>query len=215
MMSKKIICILAVIILGICLVSGGCDTATGTRNLNRAWKDLIKLVPEKEQAAGSKVQEKESVKVQAPSQETPSGETSRVKLYFAINGEKKLGVEERTIAKTEGIARSTIQELIKGPESQEFSAVFPPGSKLRDINIKEDGTCVIDLSPEVEGLASNDQEKLMIYAVANTLGQFPTVKEVSFLIDGQKVDAVKGGVDLSSPVKPEIIPADQQGGIQK
>ncbi|MEN6326200.1 MAG: GerMN domain-containing protein [Syntrophomonas sp.] len=196
-MGRKIIIGLAVIILAVCLISGGCSSPATS---SKAWQDLIKLVPEKPKKQEVKTQQE----VEAPAPKSPSGETVTIKLYFARSGEEELAVESRTVVKTQAIARKTMEELIKGPQSKEFLPVFPAGTALRDINIKTDGICVVDLNAKVRGIKSQQEEKLMVQAVSNSLGQFPTIEGVSFMIDGQMVESINGGVDLSTPVKPVL-----------
>lgn len=195
-MGRKIIIGLAVVILAVCLISGGCSSPPAS---SKAWQDLIKLVPE-----NPKKQEVKTQEVKDPAPKSPSGETVTIKLYFARSGQEELAVENRTVAKTQAIARKTMEELIKGPQSKEFSPVFPAGTALRDINIRTDGICVVDLNAKVRGIKSEQEEKLMVQAISNSLGQFPTIEGVSFMIDGQMVESINGGIDLSSPVKPVL-----------
>ncbi len=58
----------------------------------------------------------------------------------------------------------------------------------------------MDFSAEVRKVSQAKEEKILVDAVAATLGQFPTVKEVSFMVNGEKVDSLAGAVDLSRPV---------------
>lgn len=200
-MSKKAICILAVILLAICLISGGCSSSPDKRVDIKNWKDLLSLAPEKSSIPPSS----EGAKQVKP-QENPDvlgQELIQVKLYFIGPDGKSLVVEERNIARTESLARNTLKELVKGPAKDENLPVIPEGTRLRDINLKPDGLCIVDLSSEVRYAASAEQEKLMVYAIANTLGQFATVKNISFMIDGQSVETVAGFVDVSSSIKPD------------
>ncbi|MBC7336356.1 MAG: GerMN domain-containing protein, partial [Clostridia bacterium] len=71
---------------------------------------------------------------------TPGGATTKVTLYFADPSGQYLVPVTREIAKVEGIARATLQELILGPESgSDLLPTIPVGSVLRDINIRPDG----------------------------------------------------------------------------
>ncbi len=130
-------------------------------------------------------------------------ELIEVKLYFVGPDGKSLVMEERSIGKTESMARNTVQELIKGPAENENLSAIPEGTRLRDINLKPDGLCIVDLSSQAQQVSSAKQEELMVYAIANTLGQFPTVKDVTFMIDGQRVDTIAGFLDLSNSIKPK------------
>jgi GTPase Era involved in 16S rRNA processing/spore germination protein GerM len=122
-------------------------------------------------------------------------------LYFADETGSSLVSESRRIVKKEGIARQTLQELIKGPDNNQYKNIFPTGSQLLDINITEDGSCIVDLNSEVRKVKNAQEEKLLVNAIVKTLGQFPTIKRVSFLIDGQVADHIAGSLDLSEPIE--------------
>jgi spore germination protein GerM len=193
-MTNRFIIGLAAVLLVVCLLSGGCSKVDDSK-IN-AWKDMIKIPTSTEKSTQSDkdilIPENQSI---------VPGEKVTVKLYFEDSKQSKLVVEERSIGKVEGIARQTMQELIKGPSKTDMKPVFPVGSKLLDINVKPEGLCIVDLSSEVKKVNSKDQAKFMVQAVTNTLGQFPTIKEVSFLINGEKVNSLEGMVDLSKPVQ--------------
>lgn len=196
-MRNTIITVLAIVLLGVCILSGGCSKANQEKI--KEWQDLIKIPVDKESTAQKdpgKIADKSKL-----SDPTASQEKTEIQLYFADSKGKKLVMEERDIAKAEGIARRTMEELLKGPANVESVQVIPDGTRLLDINVKPDGLCIVDLSSEARGVMNEEQEKLMIYAVANTLSQFPTIKEVSFMIDGQKVDQIGGYMNLDSPVQ--------------
>ena len=195
-MRNTIIVILALVLLSICLLSGGC--AKPDQSKIKEWQDLLKIPLDKEKAAKS---EKEVLPSKNENKKSGGEQSLQVNLYFADSSGHKLVVEERNIAKVEGIARRTMEELLKGPASVESVQVFPDGTRLLDINIKPDGLCIVDLSAEACGVVDKDQEKLMVYGMANTLSQFPSVQEISFMIDGEQVDSIGGYIDLSSPLQ--------------
>ncbi|MBC7075574.1 MAG: GerMN domain-containing protein [Syntrophomonadaceae bacterium] len=198
-MTRKFITGLMIAGLVVCVVSGGCFSSENTRNI-KSWKELLKLGQQESDSGASKSENQGD-----STQENPIDfkETIDIDLYFVEADGKGLAAEKRTIEKTEGIARRTLEELIKGPVTPAYSPVFPEGTKLLDINIKSDGLCIVDFSSEVRHVNSALQEKLMVYAVVNTLGQFPTVKKVSFMIDGEAVKTLGGYVDISNPVMPD------------
>ncbi|QGG49354.1 GerMN domain-containing protein [Heliorestis convoluta] len=127
------------------------------------------------------------------------GEQYILTLYFADSKGQNLVAEERSIPKTESLARSAVQELIKGPNlTQDASPTVPTGTRLLDINIR-DGICIIDLSKEFktnhEGGSAG--ETLTVYSIVNTLTQFPTVEKVQFLVEGQIIESIAGHMDVS------------------
>ncbi|MGI5921564.1 MAG: GerMN domain-containing protein [Syntrophomonadaceae bacterium] len=208
-MTRKLICVLALGVLAICLLSGGCSFSDN--DTLKAWKDLIKISPQKDtnQAAdretGTPIEKllKSQNNSENNARAGKSNETIQVKLYFIGPDGKKLVVEKRTIPKVEGIARRTVEELLKGPEKTENCGIAPDGTKLMDINIKPDGLCLVSLNSSAQKVGSREQEEYMIYAIANTLGQFPTISSVDFMINGEKVDSIGKYVDLSQPIKPD------------
>ncbi len=130
-------------------------------------------------------------------------ESIEVNLYFSDSTGKKLVEEQRSIPKVEGIARATLEELIKGPSEQSgLLPTIPAGAKLLDINLKPDGEAIIDFSPEIGSNHTGEKEgeNLTVYSIVNTLTQFPTVKSVRFRIGGQDVKTLAGNVNLDQPV---------------
>lgn len=191
-MSKKFICILAVVVLAVCLLSGGCAPQANSKITE--WKDLLKVTPEK---TG-----KTAPAVKPSADHTAQVESIGVKLYFAAGDDNKLASEERSIPKVEGIARQTLEELLKGPQNAANKAVAPSGTRLLDINLKPDGLCIVDLSSEARQVENQRQAEIMIQAIANTLGQFATIKRVKFLIDGNPADSI-GRYVLSGSIEPD------------
>jgi len=203
-MDRRIIIIAALLIIAICLISGGCSTFVGDDSL-KAWKELLSLAPEEDSNNndGSSITSLEDLLLDNRDSSYDSDEYISVSLYYMDSGSSKLAVEDREIVKTEGIARKTMQELLKGPENPDYSSVIPEGTRLLDINIKPDGLCIVDLSQEVREISSEEQERLVVYAITNTLGKFPSVRALSFMINGQETDYIAGYMDLSNPIEPD------------
>jgi spore germination protein GerM len=195
-MTRKLIAVLATILLGVCLLSGGCLSPEDDSRLN-AWKELIKIAPDQDKAD----EEEKEDKPVLPSKPVEVKDHTEIVLYFADSDENKLAIERRNIEKAEGIARETIEELINGPKSSEYTRVFPEGTRLLDINITEDGLCILDFSTEVQDCKNAQEEDLMLESISKTLGQFPTVQRIAFMINGQRTDRLAGFADLSNPIE--------------
>ena len=197
-MGKKAVLVLALLVLAICLVSGGCLPGGKPGSL-KDWGDLLRASTKKE-SNPSKAPHIDGLGTDQ--QPEGSGEKLVVELYFVDANGRNLVREQRSIAKTQAIARKTLETLIIGPEGVDTKPVFPADTRLLDINLKPDGLCIVDFSSEVNRLDA-EEAQLLVYAVANTLGQFPTVKEVAFLVDGQKVSTLGGQVDISVAITPD------------
>jgi len=138
---------------------------------------------------------------------TVTEETQLVTLYFMDPINDKLMAEERTIPKVTGIARATMEELIRGPVGSELNCALPVTTKLLDINVREDGLAIVDFSEDLinDLPVSAEAEELAVYSIVNTLTQFPTVQEVEMRIEGRKVDTLLGYVNLDENLKRNAI----------
>lgn len=127
-------------------------------------------------------------------------EKTKVQLYFARREGNGLAVEEREIAKVTGIARATIEELLKGPRREELKSALPAQTRLLDINVTTDGTCIVDFSSHITEVSGSKAEALAVFSVVNTLSQFSTISNVSFRVEGENVDSIGGYINTAEPV---------------
>lgn len=125
----------------------------------------------------------------------------KVTLYFANSEGDMLVPEVRTISEVAGIARATLEELLKGPQAKNLAPTIPADTRLRDIDI-HDGVATVDFSREFvdNHWGGSSGELLTVYSVVDVLTQFPTVNKVQFLVEGQKVETLAGHMDLAQPV---------------
>jgi len=132
-------------------------------------------------------------------EDIPTGaDAMQVMCYFA-DEEMNLLSETRTVEKTPGVARKTVEELLKGPKDPTLSTTIPEGTVLLDINITSGGKCIVDLSKEFAQFESESAAKTGIFSIVNALTEFQSVKEVEFRVDGKTVNSICG-VDLSKPL---------------
>lgn len=140
-----------------------------------------------------------------------------VSLYFADKDGQHLVKTEKSIPKVEGMARATIETLLEGPSADSgLLPTVPAGTELLDINIKaEDKKCIVDFSHElISQLGQNGvSEEAVVYSVANTLCQFPSVEQVEFRVEGQTVTTLDGQSNLTEAVcaNSSIIKAEESG----
>lgn len=149
----------------------------------------------KEEAkADTKVVAKEEVK------------SSEVVLYFSDDQAMYLVGEKRNIAKP--TAKSIVEELVKGPSAKnegagKLYATLPVEAQVLDVQIKEH-TAYVDfkgnLSEEMQGGSAG--EGMALFSIINTLvlDKELGITKVQFLVDGKKVDTIKGHYDVSKPM---------------
>jgi len=101
----------------------------------------------------------------------------------------------RQIPKTQAVARAAIEELLKGPTTQEQSAGYstslPSNVKIQSLSI-ENGVAKIDFSKELEqGVGGSCRVSAIRAQITETLKQFETVNEVIISIDSQVEDILQ------------------------
>lgn len=128
----------------------------------------------------------------------PTGPTMQLKVYFA-NLQKasasdcsKVFALERSVSETVGVARAALNELFKGPTSEEkkqgYTSLFSDETKsiLKNIKITE-GVCYVNLE-DIRQIVPNANTSCgsaeLLAEMETTLKQFPTIKKVIFAING-------------------------------
>ena len=125
-MDKRIVVILALILVAICLIAGGCSTFTGDSSL-KAWKELLSLTPESEtansQQQGTSLEDLLLDK-QAEGQDTM--EEYIVVFLISPMRRSSLVSESRRIVKRKELLAKLCRNWIKGPDNNQYKNIFPP-----------------------------------------------------------------------------------------
>ncbi|MBR1585681.1 MAG: GerMN domain-containing protein [Clostridia bacterium] len=130
---------------------------------------------------------------------TPA-ETQATVVYYQ-DGEGYLVPVTRQVDKTDGIAKATLALMVSSSANDLAAArlglktTVPEGTAI-DLDIAGQKARV-DLSKEALNCSNAEQEYLMVASVAQTLCEFDSVDEVSFLFDGQKRSKLTYGTDVS------------------
>ena len=129
-----------------------------------------------------------------------SADTQPTVVYYQ-DGEGYLVPVTRQIPKTGGIAKATLAMMVASSQNDLAAArlglktTVPEGTTI-DLDISG-GKARVDLSKSALNCQNAEQETLMVQSVAQTLCQFDSVEEVSFLFDGQKRSKLTHGTDVS------------------
>ena len=121
----------------------------------------------------------------------PSDPYSRqLRLYFPDAEGRWLVSEYHTLALDEDTSpeRYVIEELLRGPNSGELRSVIPAGTALRSC-VTADGVCTVDLSREFYENRPRTAlgERLVLYAIVDSLTALAGVDGVRFLVEGEPV----------------------------
>jgi hypothetical protein len=129
-------------------------------------------------------------------------------LYFASEDARTLVAEMATIndcIENEACLRDTVNALIAGPEG-DLVGVLPSQTTLLNVTI-EDSLITLDFSKELVTAhpGGTQSELLSVYALADTLtANFPYLRQLRILVEGEPVDTIKGHVDLRRPIYPDF-----------
>jgi hypothetical protein len=134
---------------------------------------------------------------------------STVTLFFDSADATGLVGETRDVASCPGDTPSCIkvvlESLAAGPVGN-LAPVIPPTSTFNGVRL--DGpTATVDLGTSfIEGLPEGSAaEMTAVYALVNTVTfNFPAVKNVKLLLNGQELKTLNGHLDLSKPLEPDF-----------
>ena len=110
----------------------------------------------------------------------PQVEKTKVTVYFKDKEGRFLVPSILEVDKVAGIAKVAADALCRGPaQGVDVVASIPVDVQVRNINIKTDGTCVVDLAgPAAKDKLTAKEEALAVYAVVDTLTEFRNVQRV-------------------------------------
>lgn len=120
--------------------------------------------------------------------ETFSGSAGQVQLYFPSQSGRLLVPVTRTVFSNADVSTAVL-ELAKGPRDDSgLERALPERCGIKNVTMK-DGTVTLDFSREFkETMESSDGGEQAIRALLFTCSQFPGVKKVEVLVEGEKLD---------------------------
>jgi germination protein M len=134
-----------------------------------------------------------------------SGRKLPIQLWYVqdVRGEAKLRLHWVELPAVPAIGRAALEALFAGVPDEapkNTYSIVPEETELLDLSITK-SVATVDLSGEFENTGvGTAADGLQIAQVVYTLTQFPSVKKVRFLIDGQEVVMIGGhGIELEGP----------------
>lgn len=146
-----------------------------------------------------------SVAPEAPAEERP---LKTVTLFFPREGDGLLVPETREIISDASPAREaeeTLAELIKGPRGDLVPSV-PAETRLARLFITRDGTAYADFNRELaeKHPSGTEAEMATVFSIVDTLTiNFPSIKKVFLLIDGEERETLAGHLSLDRAYLPD------------
>ena len=139
----------------------------------------------------------------------PTDETTTIRAYFFLGSfvdNAGLVPVLREIPKTQAVGAAAMAALLAGPNDAELGArpamytTVPDGTRFLGLTI-DAGVATVNLSKEFASGGGSASVLGRLAQVVYTLTQFPTIKTVTFELDGEPVSTFSGeGVVLDKPV---------------
>ncbi|GAB6082867.1 hypothetical protein JCM30471_17810 [Desulfuromonas carbonis] len=152
----------------------------------------------------------ESPELPAPSPvTTPAPAGREVILYFGAADGTHLVAEQRELAgcrDDQACLRATLEALLAGPVGDGVP-ILPEQTVVRDLTLADQGLASVNFSSElIAGHPGGSMTELLtVYGIVDTLAvNFPYLRQVRFLVEGEPVATLKGHVDLRQPLAPDF-----------
>lgn len=127
------------------------------------------------------------------------------KVYRADKNLEWLIAEEYTLEniKEEDKLKELLKVLVsEQPKSNDVQNIFPAKTKILDVKVT-DGLAEVNFSKELleNHIGGSSYELLLVGSIVDTLTEFPEVKKVQILVDGERIETINGHMDLVDPLK--------------
>ncbi len=106
----------------------------------------------------------------------------------------------------EGIAKATLKQMISSEDTDLQAArlglltTLPEGLTV-DLDIVG-STAKLDLSEECLSCVDAEEESTMVCAIVGALTEFDTISDVQIMVNGEHLDTLTYGTDVSAPLSP-------------
>lgn len=138
-----------------------------------------------------------------PSLDPEKRDRQLVTLYFTDARQNRLIPEERSIEikQSQTTEYQIVEQIIQGPLGSSLVPTVPADIKIRDIKTEE-GICYVNLSDDFTARHTvSSSDRISIYSIVNSLTELDYVKKVQFLAEGEKINEVRTGIDLSKTLE--------------
>lgn len=160
-------------------------------------------------------QQEASLRYEEPiSQVTVASDTTDVQnlaqvVVYYQDGEGYLIPVTTHVNEQEGVAKAALNLLVQTGQNDLAAArmglktTIPEGAQI-DLDI-QDKKARIDIANALEQCDNAQMEHIMVNSIVQTLCEFDSVEEVSFLFDGQKRSQLTNGTNVSSVFKNDYV----------
>lgn len=180
-------CLMAVTML----LMAGCQQGQGTNN-SSASSGVVTPVQEKQEPQVEKKEEKKE-----------KNQEFTINVYYPNEDGTKLLPVKRKVRplSSEDKYTAAVKSLMEGTKEKGKIVIIPKQAKLRSVKLVN-GVAKVDFSQDLvkHFVGGSTGEEMLVGSVVNTLTEFPEVKQVQILIEGNPVETLGGHMDLSTPL---------------
>lgn len=167
-------------------------------NVKPEQKPEIKLEPPPPEPAP------EIPKVVSPVVSERTEKTISVRVYYPDDSGMRLIEVEREILVDDATDKYTaaVKALLDEPDEENLTRIFPKNATIRSVTVAN-GLATVDLGGSITKnfVGGSTGEELLVGSVVDTLTNFPEIRRVKFLVDGQEIETLSGHMDLSAPLE--------------
>lgn len=126
-------------------------------------------------------------------------ERARLTLYFTDETGTKLIEATRSVVYNTNISmeKLVVEELIKGPNSNEIYPTINPETKINSVTVK-DGICYVNLNESFLTQMTNVTSEVTVYSITNSLVELPNVNKVQISINGDTEGTYRESIPFST-----------------
>ncbi len=120
------------------------------------------------------------------------GNNEKVTLYYADMDGDNLVEYKTNLESTDNMPMETrvLLELMKVPDGLEAQSPLPSDLLINQTQI-HNGVCYVDLSKDIENVLPGVEEKVMVYAMVNTITSLGNATSVQFTVEGEKMKSLR------------------------
>ena len=196
--------------LALLMVTAGCDKPpveepnTPPPSKPVQIQPEVKPEPKPEPTKPATEPEVQPIEENKPARHEKTEQSMNVKVYYPDDSGMKLIEDEREIIIDDSVDKYTaaVETLLEEPEEENLTTIFPKNAGFRKVTVEGDLAIVdIDGSITKSFVGGSTGEEFLVGSVVNTLTNFPEVKRVKFLVNGQEIETLSGHMDLSMPLE--------------
>ena len=124
-------------------------------------------------------------------------------LYFSDGEGMKLQKESREevrYSQNTSVEKLVVEQLMKGPYSNQCAPTIPGTAKLLGVSVKE-GICYVNFSASFLTDVYNQKPEVTIYSIVNSIIANGNAAKVQILIEGASDAMFMNSIDLSKPLE--------------